>query len=186
MIKHKSLKALLTVPVVMLLLAGCGASNQSNQSNSSSNNKTEKPKQIGSTSNIALHKTYHIGQTANYHGKQVKLDNVYYWSGNDIDTPDSGNQYVMAQVTVTNKSNSDWDILSDDFTINDNGSSNNWDEYLESDDPHGGRDLGDGTLSKGATKTGFLYAQAKKNDKLKLQYQPDELNDYKKITFNIN
>lgn len=177
--------------IVIILIIGGAMVMNSNSSNHSANYKSSTSSSSQSRpstikSNPALHKTYHIGDTANYKGKHIKLDKVYYWGGNDIDTPDSGKQYVMAQVTVTNDSHSHWDLDSDDFYLNDNGSSDNWDEYLDNDDPHGGQDLDDGTLSEGATKSGFLYGQAKKGDKLKLQYEPDDLNSYKKITFDIN
>ncbi|KRM13297.1 DUF4352 domain-containing protein [Paucilactobacillus suebicus] len=166
---------ILIVLVLIFAISGINGgdttSSSSSKSSSSSSSKKTNP----------LSKVYNVGQTASYKGYEVKVNSVNFSQGDDIDTPDSGKQYVIANVTITNKTDDSQDYNQYDFQLNADGNNTDFDEITSSTDNL----LSSGSLDKNASVTGNLVGQASKNStKLQLQYKTSFWND-KTVKFNL-
>lgn len=177
------------VVAIVVIFVGTGLSNNSGSSNNHNNdNKTAASSSSSSSqadsssssetddydsSSSATPKVYSLKQTADYNGLKIKVNSVKYSSGNEYDTPDSGKQYVIVNVTITNTSNESKDYSEADYQLNVNGNRTDMDDVLDGVND----DLTSGTLDKGASVSGSLVGQAKINaSKLQLDYQ-DEYDD---------
>lgn len=133
-------------------------------------------------SSSALSKTYKVGKTATYKGVSLKVNSVKYVEPGEYDSIDSGKHYIVANVTITNKSRKSYDYNPFDFKLNVNGNNTDFDAL-----PDDVEDLLDsGTLDKGSSVTGNLAGEIKqgaKNPKLKMQV--NVLDDSKNITFSL-
>ncbi|MDI6651280.1 DUF4352 domain-containing protein [Leuconostoc suionicum] len=99
-----------------------------------------------------------------------------------IDKLDAGNQFVVVNITITNKSNKKFDYDSYFFHLDDNGKQTDTTES-----PYNVTDsLDSGTLRKDESTTGNLVGQANTNHQLKLIYQQDTNFTKGKITFKLN
>lgn len=138
----------------------------------SSSNKNTLTKESSSDKDT-LAKEYHIGDTVSYKGYDIKVNNVNYNAGNDFDTPDTGKQYVIINVTITNNTGEKQSYNPFDFKLNANGNATDVDEIVSDvkDELHSGE------LDNGASVTGNLVGQADPNAKLKLQYKASIWND---------
>lgn len=122
-----------------------------------------------------LEKTYGVGDTVSYNGYELKVNKVDYDQGSDIDTPDSGKQYIIINLTITNNTDSSQSYNPFDFKLNDDGNKTDLDELLVDKDIE---ILDSGDLDPGASVTGNLIGQSKTDSKsLKLQYQTDYWGD---------
>lgn len=163
--------------VLVLIFAISGINGGDTTSSSSS--KSSSPSSSKKTN--PLSKVYNVGQTASYKGYEVKVNSVNFSQGDDIDTPDSGKQYVIANVTITNKTDDSQDYNQYDFQLNADGNNTDFDEITSSTDNL----LSSGSLDKNASVTGNLVGQASKNStKLQLQYKTSFWND-KTVKFNL-
>ncbi|EME3504026.1 DUF4352 domain-containing protein, partial [Enterococcus faecium] len=54
------------------------------------------------SANNNLSKEYHVGDTVSYKGYEIKVNNVNFSNGSEYETPDTGKQYVIINVTITN------------------------------------------------------------------------------------
>ncbi|MEH1647581.1 DUF4352 domain-containing protein [Pediococcus pentosaceus] len=159
------------IAIVLIIIIG-GALGSGNDSSSNNNSSATK-----SSSKSSLKKSYKVGESATYKGYSFKVNSVKYWDGdNDMDTPKSGNEFVIVNVTITNKGDEKQDYNSYDFKLNSDGNSTDFDEILTNDE-YSKDVLDSGTLDKGATVSGNLIGQAKKDSKLKLEYKPSFFDD---------
>ena len=164
------------VVIVLFVLGGMMSGSGGSSRSSSSKSKTHRVS--------PFKKTYKVGQIANYKGYKFKVNKVKYFAGNSMDTPKSGNQYVICNVTIKNDSHEKQDYNAMDFELNANGNTTDFDEILTTGN-YDNNTLDSGSLDKGATVSGNLIGQAKKNAKLRLEYQPSFLDD-KTIKVNLN
>lgn len=184
--------------IVVILLMIIGASNSSSHSKThhikntevSDNNISSKNKDTqvnrspiqNNTPTTQHHTNYSVGQLVKTNGLSFKVNKLSYYAGNEFETPKTGNQYVIANVTLINNSHASQDYNSLDFNLDSNGNSTSFNEIL-TDDNYSNNTLDSGSLDKGATVTGNLLGQAKIGSKLKLIYKPDSLSDR---TFKVN
>ena len=131
---------------------------------------------------------FKVGEAAILDGVEYKVNSVSYNPGNSTFTPNAGNQYVIVNVTITNKSKDSIDYNPYDFKIDDNGNQTDLSEMVLDDsgnnvvtDP-----LNSGTLVTGGSVTGSMIGQAKLGDKYKLIYKSNMFDENSKITFDLN
>ena len=56
----------------------------------------------------ALTKTYKVGQTAQYRGLSLKVNNVNYLEPDEFDSIDSNKHYIVVNVTIKNTGVVQW------------------------------------------------------------------------------
>lgn len=151
--------------IIVIIVIGGMVGGESDTSSSSSSSSTS-----------SLKSSYKVGEAATYNGYSFKVNSVKYWSGDDMDTPDSGKEYIIVNVTITNKGDEKQDYNPYDFKLNSDGNSTDLDEILTNEE-YSKDTLNSGTLDKGATVSGNLIGQAKKDSKLKLEYKPSFFDD---------
>lgn len=173
----------LIVLAIIIIGGSMGGSSDDSSSSSDSDTKTESSSK---TEASPLDKTYKVGQTVTYKGYSFKVNKVSYYDGDgDMNTPDkSGDQFVIANVTITNKGDKKQDYNSYDFQLNADGNSTDFDGII-TDGEYADNDLDSGTLDKGANVSGNLIGEAKPNAKLKLEYKPSFWDD-KTVDVNLN
>lgn len=122
-----------------------------------------------------------MGQTASYKGYEIKVNSVKFSQGDDFNKPDSGKQYVIANITITNHTDESQDYNPFDFKLNADGNNTDFDAV----DTDVDNTLESGSLDKGAKVTGNLVGQAKTSaKKLQLQYKTSFWND-NTVKFNL-
>lgn len=159
--------------VVVLFIIGSAMGGGDDSSSSSNDTDTAKTSKAKSS---PLDKTYKVGQSVTYKGYSFKVNKISYYSGNEIDEPKQGNQYVIANVTITNKGDEKQDYNSYDFKLNADGNATDFDEII-SEGQYSENTLDSGTLDTGASVSGNLVGQAATDAKLKLEYQPSFWDD---------
>ena len=127
-----------------------------------------------SQDNILSHE-YHVGDTVSYKGYEIKVNSVNYSNGSEFDTPDTGKQYIIMNVTITNNTGKKQSYNPLDFKLNANGNATDADEFVSDDIATDLLNSGD--LDNGASVTANLVGQADPNAKLKLQYETSIWND---------
>ncbi|MFD1466505.1 DUF4352 domain-containing protein [Lapidilactobacillus mulanensis] len=167
---------ILVVIVVAIVGSQMGGNDDSDAKDSSEKTTETKKSSSSKKSEAELKDSYKVGETATYKGYSFKVNSVKFWDGDDMDTPDSGKQYVIVNVTITNKSAEKQDYNPYDFKLNADGNSTDLNEILINEE-YNKDTLNSGTLDKDATVTGNMVGQAKKDAKLKLQYQTSFWND---------
>lgn len=162
--------------IVVIIIGASAMGGSSNDSSSSSDSDTEKTSSKAKSS--PLDKTYKVGQTVTYNGYSFKVNKVNYYDGDgDVDTPDKdGDQFVIANVTITNKGDEKQDYNPYDFQLNADGNSTDFDGTIVNGQ-YANNDLDSGTLDKGASVSGNLVGEAKPDAKLKLEYKPSFWDD---------
>ncbi|WP_208611150.1 MULTISPECIES: DUF4352 domain-containing protein [Listeria] len=158
--------------IILIILTNIGANalDSATEKVDSDSNKTSVSSSGDSKSkDKTLEKTYGVGDTVSYNGYELKVNTVNYSKGSEIDTPDSGKQYIIINLTITNNTDESQSYNPYDFKLNDDGNKTDLDELLVEDDIE---ILNSGDLDPGASVTGNLIGQSKTDSKsLKLQYQ---------------
>ena len=129
-----------------------------------------------------LKKTFKVGKTATYRGLSLKVNSFQYVEPGEYDSIDEGKHFIVANVTITNKSRKSYDYNPYDFKLNVNGNNTDFVAYPDAVENL----LDSGTLDKGASVTGNLAAEIKQgatNPKLKMNV--NVLDDSKNITFSL-
>lgn len=129
-----------------------------------------------------LKKTFKVGKTATYRDLSLKVNSFQYVEPGEYDSIDEGKHFIVANVTITNKSRKSYDYNPFDFKLNVNGNNTDFDAYPDTVENL----LDSGTLDKGASVTGNLAAEIKQgatNPKLKMNV--NVLDDSKNITFSL-
>ncbi|MCT2882046.1 DUF4352 domain-containing protein [Lentilactobacillus buchneri] len=156
------------------------------EDDSASNQSTTTATQDSSSSNSdgTLKSNYNVGEVANYKGYKFKINKVTFYNGNEFDTPKDGNRYVICNVTIKNDTDEKQPYNSFDFKLNANGNSTNMMEVV-TNEKYTNNTLNSGDLDPGASVTGNLIGQAKRDTDLKLEYQPSIWDD-KTVKVDIN
>ncbi|MFZ2577878.1 MAG: DUF4352 domain-containing protein [Lactococcus hircilactis] len=131
---------------------------------------------------------FKVGETVSMDNVEFKVNKVSYSNGGEMSKPNDGNQYVIVNVTITNKGDESVDYNPYDFKLDSNGNQTSLSEYATDDDGNNlaGNELSSGTLAKGGSVTGSMVGQAKKGDKYKLIYTGNMFFKDSKITFELN
>lgn len=141
------------------------ASKSVSKSISSASSSVSKDVSASSSSSNATPKSYNAGDIINQaDGMQVKVNSVNFSSGDQFEVPDSGKQYVIVNVTLTNNGSKNLTYNPWDFNLSDNGNNTNFDAILTSVTDL----LQSGSLSPKGTVTGNMVGQATIGGTLKL------------------
>ena len=149
-----------------LMIAG-GALSGGEGDSTDDKSDTSAAKKSGSSSASKLKDNYHVGSVANHKGYKFKVNKVTYYDGSDFDKP---------KVTIKNDTDKKQSYNPMDFQLNANGNSTNMMEILTKEN-YSQNTLDSGDLDPGASVTGNLIGQAKRDANLKLEYQPSVWND---------
>ncbi|MFZ2125995.1 MAG: DUF4190 domain-containing protein [Candidatus Microsaccharimonas sp.] len=163
-------------------IGGSALNEAVNEANSSLAQYNEETKAL-----INAKKTFSKGETAVFGKFEVKINSVQrnYTPEESYLTPEDGKEYIVLNITVTNKGSESEYISSYDYKINDDGLASSASFF----DVAPAFESGD--LSPGASQTGnIMYEVTKGSDKLKLQYETSayDLNnsDFKELTFTLD
>lgn len=125
-----------------------------------------------------------VGETATFDDKSITITNVErnYDTGNQFAQPESGKEFVLVTVEVTNNSKNSMDYNTFEFKLQDsNGVQQN-----ESFTALSEGKLNSGSLAPGGKVTGKLAFEVPKGDAgLKLLYQSYSFFSNKAVTFNL-
>ncbi|WEV45799.1 DUF4352 domain-containing protein [Streptococcaceae bacterium ESL0687] len=132
--------------------------------------------------------TFKIGDVVEHNNVQFKVNSVEYSSGTKYSKPKEGNQYVIVNITITNKGDDTIDYNPYDFKLDSNGNQTNLTEFVMADsgEQFVNDSLNSGSLAKDGSVTGSLIGQAKVGDKYKLLYNGNMFSNKSKITFELN
>ncbi|MYZ03926.1 DUF4352 domain-containing protein [Ligilactobacillus salivarius] len=129
-----------------------------------------------------LKKTFKVGKTATYRGLSLKVNSFQYVEPGEYDSIDEGKHFIVANVTITNKSRKSYDYNPYDFKLNVNGNNTDFDASPDAVESL----LDSGTLDKGASVTGNLAAEIKQGaTDPKLKMGVNVFDDSKYITFSL-
>lgn len=165
--------------IIVLIGAGGAAGNKDNTAtNSGSTNSSSNTKR-------AEEKTeFKVGETASFDNKTITVADVQrnYDTGNQFAQPESGKEFVIVTVKITNDSDKTLDYNTFEFKMQDsNGVQQNEAITALSEGK-----LNSGSLAAGGKVTGKLAYEVPKDDAgLKLLYQNFSFFDNKAITFNL-
>lgn len=168
------------VIIIIVLIVVASASSSKND-----NPSRNKDSGTSSTDKKATEKTeFKIGETATFDKKSITVTDVQcnYDTGNQFAKPESGKEFVVVTVKITNESNSTLDYNTYEFKMQDsNGVQQN-----ESITALAEGKLDSGSLAAGGKVTGKLAYAVPQGDKgLKLLYQSFSFFDNKTITFDL-
>lgn len=113
-----------------------------------------------------------IGDTVSHKGYEITVNAVEYYDGTEYLTPDTGKQFVIINLTITNNTDKKESYNAFDYSLNANGNSTSLMSYLPDVES-----LGSGQLDPGASITSNLIGEADTSGSLKLQYQASIFND---------
>lgn len=129
-----------------------------------------------------LKKTFKVGKTATYRGLSLKVNSFQYVEPGEYDSIDEGKHFIVANVTITNKSRKSYDYNPYDFKLNVNGNNTDFDASPDAVENL----LDSGTLDKGASVTGNLAAEIKQGaTDPKLKMGVNVFDDSKYIIFSL-
>lgn len=177
----KKLPLIATGLLSLTLLAACGSTSTptkvSGDDSKSSAPAASKAPQV-----------FKVGDTVDIDGVQLKVNKVDFNPGSDISKPNAGNQYVIVNVTITNKSKDSVDYNPFDFKLDDAGNQTDLSEMLM--DSNGNQVVTDtlqsGTLAPGGSVTGSMVGQAKIGGQYKLIYTGNMFLKESKVTIQLN
>jgi len=135
---------------------------------------------------INAKKDFGKGETARFEYFDVKVNSIQrdYDTGKSYYKADDGKEYIVVNVSVTNKSDDSEYFAAYDLDINDGGLLVSH-SYVSIDSEYD-----DGTLTAGATETGnIIYEVTAGSKDLKLQYETYALNedyDSEKLTYTLD
>lgn len=127
---------------------------------------------------------FKVGETASFDDKSVTVIKVQrnYNTGNQFAQPESGKEFVIVTVKITNDGDSTLDYNTYEFKMQDSDGV----QQNEAITALSEGKLNSGSLAKGGKVTGKLAYEVPKGDKgLKLLYQNFSFFDNKAVTFNL-
>ena len=132
---------------------------------------------------INAKKDFSKGETARFENFDIKVNSIQRNYTNGYYQADDGKEYIVVNVSVTNKSSDSEYFAAYDLEINDDGLIDSH-SYVSVDSEYD-----DGTLAAGATETGNIVYEVKSGSKnLKLQYETtafDEDYNSVKLTYTL-
>ncbi|HEY1085540.1 MAG TPA: DUF4352 domain-containing protein [Candidatus Saccharimonadales bacterium] len=168
--------------IIIIVLIGIGGAAGGNKddtttSTSSSNSNSE--------SKSAEEKTdFKVGETASFDDKSITITKVQrnYDTGNQFARPESGKEFVIVTVKITNNSDSTLDYNTFEFKMQDSDGVQQNEAIMALSEGK----LNSGSLAKNGKVTGKLAYEVPKGDKgLKLLYQNFGFFENKAITFDL-
>jgi len=153
-------------------------------------NKNDTATKTGSNDNSASEKRaeekteFKVGETATFDNKSITVTDVQrnYDTGNQFAQPESGKEFVIITVNITNNSDKTLDYNTYEFKMQDS----NGVQQSEAITALSEGKLNSGSLAAGGKVTGKLAYEVPKDDAgLKLLYQNFSFFDNKAITFNL-
>lgn len=165
--------------VIILIGAGGAAGNKDKTATNSgsASNSTE-------TKKVEEKTEFKVGEAASFDNKTITVTDVQrnYDTGNQFAQPESGKEFVIVTVKITNDSDKTLDYNTFEFKMQDsNGVQQNEALTALSEGK-----LNSGSLAAGGKVTGKLAYEVPKDDAgLKLLYQNFSFFDNKAITFNL-
>lgn len=166
------------IVVVLIGLGGAAGGNKSDTAtNIGSNNSSQDQKTEEKTE-------FKVGETATFDDKSITVTDVQrnYDTGNQFAQPESGKEFVIVTVQITNNSDSTLDYNTFEFKMQDSNGVQQNEAFSALTEGK----LNSGSLAKGGKVTGKLAYEVPKDDAgLKLLYQNFSFFDNKAITFNL-
>lgn len=166
--------------IIVILLFGVGGAMGGDDStptsggnNSSADNKAEEEKT-----------EFAVGETATFDDKSITVTEVQrnYDTGNQFAQPESGKEFVIVTVNITNNSDTALDYNTFEFKMQDSNGVQQNEAFTAISEGK----LNSGSLAPGGKVTGKLAYEVPKDDTgLKLLYQNFSLFDNKAITFKL-
>jgi hypothetical protein len=169
--------------IIIVVLIGIGGAmgggdnatkttNNDGNSNSSDNTSSEEKTE------------FKVGETASFGDKSLTVTKVQrnYDTGNQFAQPESGKEFVIVTVKITNNSDSTLDYNTFEFKMQDSDGVQQNEALTALSEGK----LDSGSLAAGGKVTGKLAYEVPKGDKgLKLLYQSFSFFDNKAVTFNL-
>lgn len=167
--------------VVVIIITAFGGSEEEPRVKEDSSAKTEQ-----SSSSDMDNKIFKVGQTIEYNGIDMKVNEVKFLPKSDAgDLISSDENYVAVKVSIKNNNEDKIDYNMYDFKLDSDGNETDLDSYCGVDQIDNDT-LGDGSLNKGASVSKWLVGKAKKNTKsLKLVYTGSIFDDEVKVSINL-
>jgi len=167
--------------IIVIAIAAIGGAMGGNKDNAATNTGNTS----GSQSEKAEEKTeFKVGETATFDDKSITVTDIQrnYDTGNQFAQPESGKEFVIVTVNITNNSNSSLDYNTFEFKMQDSNGVQQSEAFTALSEGK----LNSGSLAKGGKVTGKLAYEVPKDDAgLKLLYQNFSFFDNKAITFNL-
>ncbi len=167
---------IIIVLIIVGSVAGSGNNdtpvNTTNNDNSTQDNSSEEKTE------------FKVGETASFDDRSITVTNVQrnYDTGNQFAQPESGKEFVLVTVEITNNSKSSMDYNTYEFKLQDS----NGVQHDESLTALAEGKLNSGSLAAGGKVTGKMAYEVPKDDEgLKLLYQSFSFFDNKTITFSL-
>ena len=168
----------LIIAIVLIGAGGAASNKDKTATNSGSNNNSSSEKKTEEKTE------FKVGETARFDNKTITDTDVQrnYDTGNQFAQPESGKEFVIVTVKITNDSDKTLDYNTFEFKMQDsNGVQQNEALTALSEGK-----LNSGSLAAGGKVTGKLAYEVPKGDTgLKLLYQNFSFFDNKAITFNL-
>jgi hypothetical protein len=166
------------VLIVIVLIGIGGAMGGGDDATKTTNNNTTDNK------NEEEKTEFKVGETASFDDKSITVTKVQrnYDTGNQFAQPESGKEFVIVTVKITNDSDSTLDYNTFEFKMQDSDGV----QQNEAITALSEGKLDSGSLAKNGKVTGNLAYEVPKGDKgLKLLYQNFSFFDNKAVTFNL-
>ena len=176
--RHKILTGIgIFIVLAIIVSAVSGGGDQTATNGNNPSNNSEAAKETEKTE-------FAVGETATFDDKSITITSVErnYDTGNQFAQPESGKEFVLVTVEVTNNSKNSMDYNTFEFKLQDsNGVQQN-----ESFTALSEGKLNSGSLAPGGKVTGKLAFEVPKDDaRLKLLYQSYSFFSNKAVTFNL-
>ena len=178
--RHKILTGLgilIVLIVIVSAVSGGGETTTNTGNNDSGQNANQTPKEAEKTE-------FAVGETATFDDKSITITEVQrnYNTGNQFAQPESGKEFVLVTVEITNNSKNAMDYNTFEFKLQDsNGVQQN-----ESFSALSEGKLNSGSLAPGGKVSGKLAYEVPSGDAgLKLLYQSFSFFGNKAVTFNL-
>lgn len=163
------------IAIVLIALSGAAGGNK---------NDTAKNTGSSTQSNKDQKTEFKVGETATFDDKSITVTDVQrnYDTGNQFAQPESGKEFVIVTVQITNNSSSTLDYNTFEFKMQDSNGVQQSEAFTALTEGK----LNSGSLAKGGKVTGKLAYEVPRDDAgLKLLYQNFSFFDNKAITFTL-
>ncbi len=177
-LRHKILTGVgVFILLAIVVSATSGGNKNDTATNSSDSNTSQNSKQEEKTE-------FKVGETATFDNKTITVTEIQrnYDTGNQFAQPESGKEFVIVTVNITNNGDSTLDYNTFEFKMQDSNGVQQSEAYSALTEGK----LNSGSLAKGGKVTGKLAYEVPKGDAgLKLLYQNFSFFNNKAITFNL-
>ncbi len=166
--------------IIVLIVVGTALGNDKSDTPTKTTGNTD-----SSTTPAADTKTeFKVGDTASFDDKSITVKKVQrnYQTGNQFAQPESGKEFVLVTVEISNKGKDAMDYNTFEFKLQDSDGVQQSESFTALSEGK----LNSGSLAAGGKVTGKLAYEVPKGDSgLKLLYQSLSFFDNKAVTFNL-